>query len=107
MLLKIIGTIALMVLVLFFLNNYQNNLRKEFSKLEKGTSKMDILKKFGKPSEITKCLDTTWLDGKPKKDHKNIECKTVIIYKGIFLMRWQLSFDKNDKLLFNDIYVSE
>ena len=42
-----------------------------------------------------------------KKNYKDIDCKTIMIYKGIFLMRWQLFFDKNDKLLFNTIYVSE
>ena len=107
MLLKIIGIIGFVVLVVFFLNNYQNNLRKEFAKLEKGTSKTYILEKFGKPSETSICLDTTRLDGKIKKDYQDIDCKTIMIYKGIFLMRWQLSFDKNDKLIFNTIYVSE
>jgi len=107
MLLKIIGIMGLIILLLFFLNNYQNNLRKEFSKLENGISKTYILDKFGKPNKVSECLDTTWIDGKFKKDYQNIDCKTIMIYKGIFLMRWQLSFDSYDKLLFSDIYVSE
>jgi len=107
MLIKIIGIITFILLLLFFLNNYQKNLRKEFAKLEIGTSKAYILEKFGKPDEISNCLDETILNGKPKKDYQNIDCKTIIIYQGIFLMRWQLSFDKDDKLIFNTIYVSE
>lgn len=107
MLIKIIGILGLILLVGFFLDNYQKNLKKEFSKLEVGTSKTYILDKFGKPNKIFNCLDETILNGKPKKDYQDIDCKTILIYNGIFLMRWQLSFDKNDKLIFNTLYVSE
>lgn len=69
---------------------------REYARLLPGTTKAEVLKRFGKPEYITNCtgLSPSW-DEKPL-DTKAISCVEEFVYaRRIGIGAWNIGFDAN------------
>jgi len=96
-----------LIVIIIFVNYYDNNIDSKIKNLQKYSSKDYVLQKLGKPYQISECPKNLWWNNNFLGVDSKKECKSYVVYKGIFLKKWGLGFNENNKLISKYTYTSE
>ena len=80
----------------FYSEHQYTRYERAYARLKPGTTKAEVLRRFGKPREITKCSGTPSWDDQPL-DEKFVNCIEEFRYSSRMRVgEWIVGFDKHD-----------
>jgi hypothetical protein len=95
----IFGGLVLVVITSLWFQHEYDSLPSAYARLTPGMSKNDVLRDFGKPGQITKCLYAPSWDGAPV-DAKSPKCVQEFSYSShVRIGLWVIGFDQSDKVV--------
>ena len=88
-------SIALMLVLSIFFWACYTRYERAYARLKPGTSKADVLRLFGKPEEITECVEAPAWDGEPV-DGKSVKCVEEFCYfSRMRIGAWTVGFNSD------------
>jgi hypothetical protein len=79
---------------------------REYTRLTRGSTREEVLKRFGKPGDIRKCDPTATWEGEPE-GKTSITCVEEFWYfSKLGFKQWAIGFDKNGRVVTKNYLVS-
>jgi hypothetical protein len=95
--LLVVVTVGLLLVAGFWYHKRYMRYEKEYARLIPGTTKAEVLRRFGKPKSISRCVYSLSCDDKPVNE-KSVKCvQEFEYYSRMRIGEWVIGFDANDR----------
>lgn len=92
------SALALLVsMASFWIKQEYQKYPNAFERLQRGTSKADVVRAFGTPREVTKCSDSPTWDDTPLQEPSASCVEEYHYYSRLQIGEWTVGFDANGK----------